>query len=208
MSDVRKAWAAIERCFERHPGAQLKLRPPATEKSIAAAEHTLGIRFPDDYRESLLVHDGQDDEPNVFLFPVAQRLGSLESLVTCWKDDRKYFDETDPEKRFEWLDDSERVRQVHLHPKQIPIAGSTYWDYGRLLIDYVPGPAGTAGQIIARDDIDLRFIAPSFGVLLSKIATGLEDGTTVVTEHDGQFDLAPKKTQTKAKKKAKKKSRR
>lgn len=196
---VSAAWTMIETWFARHhPSAQLGLRPPATKKSIDAAEKALKVRFPDDFRESLLVHDGQDDEPSVLLFPVAHRLGSLESLVACWKSDRGSYEAGDA---FEYLDDSKRVRQDHLHPKQIPIAGSTYWDYGRLLIDLVPGPKGTSGQIIARDDIDLRFIASSFAELLETLATGLESGATEVVEDSGQFHLIPKRKPKKKKKK-------
>jgi cell wall assembly regulator SMI1 len=50
------------------------------------------VKFPADFRASLRVHDGQDNAPRVQLWPFALRLGSLDSLVRCWKDDRKYFD--------------------------------------------------------------------------------------------------------------------
>ena len=152
------------------------MRPGVTDDAIHAAEARLGVRFPEDYRASLRIHDGQDEDPTVWWLPSAIRLGPLESLVRCWEGDRQAWD-VDPEGRMDWLDKSKRVRQVHYHPRQIPIAGSTYWDYDRLLLDYIPGPAGHEGQIIARQDIYLELLCGSFGELLEKIARGLERGT-------------------------------
>lgn len=148
------------------------LRPPATEAQIAAAESVLGVRFPDDYRASLLVHDGQSDDAQVSWLPYAQRLGSLESLVKCWQDDRSMFSE--PDEKF--FDDDDKVEQTHLHPKHIPIAGSAYWDYDRLMLDYAPGSSGTEAQVIARNDIDLEHVAPTFTALLQECAKRIQRG--------------------------------
>jgi cell wall assembly regulator SMI1 len=180
-SAIAATWARIERVLAAKK-IDLRLRPPASQAQIKAAERELGVAFPDDMRASLRVHDGQEDDAQVQWLPVAQRLGSLESLVACWKGDRAYYDAAAMKERMDWLDETERVRQVHLDPRQIPIAGSAFWDYDRLLIDFVPGPAGTQGQIIARSDIDLVFIAESFGALLADIATRLESGALELGE--------------------------
>ncbi len=176
---IQKLWMRIERWFAKHrPELSLGLRPGATDKQIAAAEKALGQRFPDDFRASLRVHDGQDDHCQIVWLPVALQLGSLASFVRCWKGDRgSYVDDADDLAR---LDKGRRVRQVHFHPRQIPFAGTPHWDYGRLLFDFVPGPDGTAGQVIARSDIDLMFVAASFRELLTRTARGLEDGSVVV----------------------------
>ena len=182
-SAVAASWARIEGWFKtHHPKLSLGLHPGASAKAIAAAEKKLGVTFPADFRDSLLVHDGQEDKPGVRIFPIAQRLASLDSFVTCWADDRSAYDEKEMAVRFDWVGDDERVRQVHFHPKHIPIAGSPFWDYDRLLLDFIPGPKGTAGQLIARDDIEFEFLTPSFGDLLAKIAKGLEDGTIAVSQ--------------------------
>ena len=189
--DVGEAWARLEAWFgKRHPELSLALRPGAKAKELAAAEQALGVKLPADFRASVLVHDGQLDHPQVQLFPFAQRLGSLASLVRCWKDDRALYDAKEMALRLDWLDEGKRVRQVHLHPKHIPFAGSPYWDYGRLLFDFLPGPEGTRGQVIARHDIDFVFVCPSFGVLLEKTAQGLEDGTIVVTKAEYASELS------------------
>jgi cell wall assembly regulator SMI1/predicted DNA-binding WGR domain protein len=182
-ASIAEVWARIEGWFAKRPELPLRLRPGAKEKDIVAAEKTLGVRFPDDFRASLRLHDGQEDREDggdVDWLPVALRLGSLASLVRCWQDDRKYYDEEGMAERLDWLDKGERVRQVHLHPKHIPFAGSRYWDYGRLMFDFIPGPQGAAGQVIARDDIDLVFVDASFGAFLERVAIGLERGTRKV----------------------------
>ncbi|MBL8923173.1 MAG: SMI1/KNR4 family protein [Myxococcaceae bacterium] len=188
--DVRGAWARLEAWFAAHrPDLDLTLRPPATAKAIAAAEKKLGVALPADFRESLLVHDGQENHPGVRIIPYAMRLGSLASLTACWKDDRALFDEHEMRERLEWLDDGRRVRQVHQHPKHVPIAGSPFWDYDRLLLDFAPGPRGTAGQVIARDDVEVVFVCRSFGELLDKTARGLEVGAITVEKSTDESRL-------------------
>lgn len=181
--DAATCWKRIEVFFLGH-AIDLKLRPGAKPKAIEAAEKHLGVRLPEDFRASLLVHDGQEDGPGAFLLPFSERLGSLKSLVACWKNDRSSYDKKDKEGRIEWLDDSRRVRQVHYHPRHVPFAGTPYWDYGRLMFDFVPGPDGHEGQVIARVDVDFRFLCGSFGELLERTASGLEEGTIALERDD------------------------
>lgn len=186
---IAAVWERLERALAALvPELDLKLRPPASAESIEAAERALDVRFPADFRASLLVHDGQDDEPDLRILPVAERLGSLEGLVKCWTEDRPFFDGAESEgDRF---DGEGRLRPVHLHPRHIPIAGSSHWDYGRLLLDYAPGPNGTLCQVIARDGIELRHVSVSFADLLVRTTLGLESGTIVVSEPgEGQRTL-------------------
>ena len=165
-----------------HPDLDLQLRSGAPASAIAAAEKTLDVSFPPDFRDSLRIHDGQDDHCAVWWMPIAQRLGSLESITRCWKSDRASFRPSDLAERGERHDRSGRVRQVHFHPRHIPIAGSPHWDYDRVMLDFAPGPEGTTGQVIARRDIDLVFVAPSFGEYLARVERDLVSGATCVSE--------------------------
>lgn len=180
--DVAKAWARLEAWFAKKSQLSLGLRPGVKEKQLVAAEKALGVKLPEDFKASLRIHDGQEPGCDVTWLPFAQQLGSLDSLVSCWKDDRKYFDDKEMAQRLDWLDDGKRVRQVHLHPQHIPFAGSRYWDYGRLLLDFIPGPKGTTGQVIARDDIDFVFVSPSYGAFLEQVVKQLESGKFKVTK--------------------------
>lgn len=176
---IARLWTRIERWFARkHPSLSLNLRPGATDKQIAAAEKALKVTFPADLRASLRIHDGQAGDCRIQWLPVVQQLAPLEAMVRCWKGDRAYYKASDA---FDLLDKSKRVRQEFLHPRHIPFAGiPSHWDYARLMLDFVPGAKGTEAQVIARDDIDLLFIAPSFAGLLAQTAKGLEDGSVVV----------------------------
>lgn len=186
MSDIKELWRRLEGEIGRLlPGRSPRFRSGVSESAIAAAEKRIGVSFPPDYRQSLLVHDGQDEDPELLWLPWAVRLGPLESLVECWEHDREGYDPA-PE-RFEWLDKSGRARQCHFHPGQVPIAGSTYWDYDRLLLDFVPGPNGSQGQVIGRRDIELFFLCQDFATLLDRTATGLARGTAGFV--DGPHEL-------------------
>jgi cell wall assembly regulator SMI1 len=185
---VRGLWDRLESWFRDHlPDRSLALRPGASEADIARAESRLGVRLPADYRASLRVHDGQDT-PDVHWLPAVERLGSLASLVACWERDRAAWDAADPAGRVDSLDRTRRVRQVHDHPRQIPIAGSLHWDYDRLLLDHIPGPAGVEGQVIMRSDIDLVPVCATFGALLEQTARGLETGRIVPERVDPERD--------------------
>lgn len=187
MTGVAELWERIEAWFaENLPDGELRLRPPATESAIAAAEGELGVTFPASYRQSLQAHDGQDDEPTVLWLPYAHRLGSLESILDCHRRDPVIADEEidydfDPSLD---LDRSGRVKQGPWARRLVPIAGSTYWDYDRLAIDYDPGPNGQVGQIVARVGTDYVFVASDFASLLEKTLAGLEAGRIVPADPD------------------------
>lgn len=200
---MRALWQRIERVLEqRWPNKRLELRPPASARQVEEAESQLGVRFPEDFRESLLVHDGQDGEPELLWLPGVHKLGSLESMVRCWQEDRRFFEAEDGE-CFAWLDHSQRVRQVHAHPQHISFAGSSFWDYDRLLFDFDPAPLGKAGQIIVRFDCELVFLCESWRELMEKTAEGLENGRITLHECGPELShqvrpsyLSPKRART------------
>lgn len=180
-TDLAETWARIERWFaENLPERALCLRPPATEAELADAEHALGRPLPADVRASYRVHDGQDDHGyDVMWLPYAYRLGSLAAIVAHHLDERAFQGGIVDEERMDWLDDAGEVRQVFWHPDRVVIAGSPHWDYDQLVLDFVPGPNGTPGQLIARVDIAFVRLCSGFGSLLQQYADGLEAGRIV-----------------------------
>lgn len=183
--DVIEAWLA-----EQAPDADPKLRSPASGDAIATAEKHLGRAFPDDFRASLAIHDGQDDEPGCPWLPAVDRLGSLESLTRCYVEDR---DDAEDEWRagVDVFDEARRVRQCYWDPRWIPIAGSTYWDYDRLLLDMHPGPEGNEGQVIVRWSGQAVYLCASFGELMERTAEGMTSGRIVMAKGRVQW-LSPK----------------
>jgi hypothetical protein len=77
-----------------------------------------------------------------------------------------------------------------MDPRHIPIGGSTFWDYDRLLLDFVPGPNGTEGQLIQRVGIHSMYLCGTFRELVDKTALGLEDGSIVAVDKGEGFDGA------------------
>jgi cell wall assembly regulator SMI1 len=57
--DIERLWKRIDAAIAQMKTVKPKLKGPATERSILAAERSLGVSFPDDVRASLRVHDGQ-----------------------------------------------------------------------------------------------------------------------------------------------------
>lgn len=181
MAEVGASWDRIERWFAANlPGRDLRLRPPATASALAEAEERLGRALPADLRASFLVHDGQEDHGyDVLWLPYAYRLGSLAAVVAHHLDERAFQGGVVDEERLDWLDDAGCVRQVLWHPDRMAFAGSPHWDYDQMLLDFVPGPKGTAGQLIARSDVELFRLCADFGGFLSQYAAGLEAGRIV-----------------------------
>jgi cell wall assembly regulator SMI1 len=179
--DVAAAWARIERWFATHlPDRALRLRPPASEAAIAEAEEQLGRRLPADLRASYRVHDGQDDHGyDVLWLPHAYRIGSLAAVVAHHRDERAFQGGVVDEERLDWLGPDGCVRQVFWHPDRLVFAGSPHWDYDQMLLDFVPGPNGTAGQLVARSDVEFVRLCSSFGDFLQQYADGLESGRIV-----------------------------
>jgi hypothetical protein len=75
--------------------------------------------------------------------------------------DRDSYDPDDRE-RYEWLDQGGCVRQVHFHPQQIPIAGSTFWDFRELLERTARGlEDGTiVGKPESSGELQLEYLSP------------------------------------------------
>src|SRR5262249_23811381 len=57
--DLERIWNRIETWLEAHaPSLASQFGPPAKAREIAATERFLGVKFPDDIRESYLRHNG------------------------------------------------------------------------------------------------------------------------------------------------------
>jgi cell wall assembly regulator SMI1 len=120
MQDLWKrleAWRA-----KNAPNQPFLPRPPA--KAIAAAEKTMKVSFPADFRASLLVHDGEadyDGDPARFHWmPGCNRLAPLASIVRQRKDEQQLKQDREADDR-EVLREG-RFKNVLWHSKWIPIA--------------------------------------------------------------------------------------
>lgn len=186
MRTIREIWAELGR-FSSASSKPLRLRRPAREAAVRAAEKTIGIDFPSDFRESLLLHDGQevDDEGETFAWlPGHANLAPLDALVGEWSRgcrtyEEFYGDGADPAQPIE----RERLFHWFWHPRRIPIAGNRHFDQDNTYLDFFPGPKGTPGQLaIFGKGVYGAWHGPSFGAALDLFVRGLERGEWVVRD--------------------------
>ncbi|MBA3459570.1 MAG: WGR domain-containing protein [Deltaproteobacteria bacterium] len=163
---IAELWASLEEFVATTP-QRLHLNPPAKEKAIRAAERTMKQSFPDDFRASLLVHDGQEKGDGDDTFPWLSghpRLASLDRIVEAWKD------QCETHEKFQGSDapiEIDKGRMMHYlwHPKRIPIAGNPWWDQDNTYLDFIPGPNGAPGQLVCfgKGYVDGLWCSASFG---------------------------------------------
>lgn len=170
-------WQRLEQFFtaQQWPVA---LRPGATGAEIAAAEAALGLPLPADLRASLQIHDGEDWQQwrqcirwmihDTFLL-------SLDEILSHWNLQQTYYAQWGEEFGDEYQDE-DRIRNVIFHPRRIPIAMNLDEESG-LWLDFTPGPAGVAGQVIM-DITECEFIvlASTFHAFLARYLELLETG--------------------------------
>lgn len=172
---MQDLWQRLERFFaaQQWPVA---LRPGATEAEIAAAEAALGLPLPADLRASLRIHDGEDWQQwrqcirwmihDTFLLSLNEILKHWNLQQTCYAQwGEEYADD---------YQDEGRIRNVIFHPRRIPIAMNLGEESG-LWLDFTPGPAGVAGQVIMDiTECDFIVLAPTFHAFLTRYLELLE----------------------------------
>src|SRR4029078_4013742 len=63
VASVARSWARLKKWYKANlPEVLPTLRPPASAKRIKQFEKTTGLTIPDDWRESLQIHDGQGED--------------------------------------------------------------------------------------------------------------------------------------------------
>ncbi len=87
VRQVNRQWRRIEKWLAANaPESYATLAGPATPKMIAKAEATMGLRFPDALRASLLRHNGTvSDETWGFGF-MAEVLMTADGIATTWQE--------------------------------------------------------------------------------------------------------------------------
>lgn len=187
---MQELWKRLEAWANKNAKLSLRLRKPASEKQIAAAEKKLKLTFPKEFRASLLCHDGQEtndeearkyqDEHGGFCgfewMPGCSPLASLDAIVEQWKDEQDNVDEDEKPKAIE----KGVLHDVIFHPRRIPIAGTPYWDGDNTYLDMFPGPKGKVGQIITFvDECDAVVLGNTMSQALERYLLALESGDWV-----------------------------
>jgi cell wall assembly regulator SMI1 len=174
---IPAAWITIERVLQEHlPVLVRALRRPATDKQIAALEQFIGRRLPDDFVESLPIHNGIKDSylgPNRLFNNEA--LLSTHDITAAWRimkellEDCPDFQESgDPRTR------SRRIKNRQWwYPGWVPITDNEGDGY---ILDLDPAARGRIGQVFYfyHDGSRPReVVARSFGAWLDQLAKRL-----------------------------------
>lgn len=160
------------------------LRAAATEADIAQAEASLGFAFPSELRDAHLTHDGQQPDWETRLpFLGEYHWFSLKQIVQTHRMQMEILGSADVV-----ADDSsapdQKVRYEFWNPRWLPVAGTSS---GQLLfLDFAPGPAGSAGQVVCWDAVEgarQAVFSESFQALIDGIVDALSLGKITYSEH-------------------------
>ncbi|MBZ0235577.1 MAG: SMI1/KNR4 family protein, partial [Deltaproteobacteria bacterium] len=175
---VGELWRRLELWVATTGAPSLALNAGAPEKAIAAAEKTMKLAFPPDFRASLAIHDGQATDGGAPAFPWmpgCPPLVPLARIVERWKEEQELAAKRQPKK--EWLDGGGKLKGGVYRTGRIPIAGPVRREGERTFLDMDPGPAGTRGQLITMvSSADFVVIDASFAAAFERWVNVLERG--------------------------------
>jgi cell wall assembly regulator SMI1 len=175
-SEAVWAWRRIERWLEaQEEGLSARLVPGATVEALAATEQKLGVRLPEDVRESYLRHDGEQESLGLFL---GWKQMSLREVLKEWAFER--WEERAPRSRGP-------VKAQSWSPRWIPVLANGAGDF--LCVDLDPPEEGTPGQLILvhHDDPERIRMTRSFTSWLTRFADRLEAGDYAYDEDQGVY---------------------
>lgn len=161
-------WQRFKAVFSNIPGAKEALNSAARSEDIKNFEKNLGLTLPVDYKNSILIHDGQSGE--LFLF--GWRLWSLDEVVQNSIENKKIKDEC--------FDNSGQIKNCIANCNWIYIADNG--GSGHLSLDLDPGLKGTVGQVIAIYEDGQELIADSFRSYMEMTVSDIESGKLVWDE--------------------------
>ncbi|MED4135572.1 SMI1/KNR4 family protein [Priestia megaterium] len=142
---MRQVWNEFEQWLKiNRPEVLGTLNEAATESQITEVEQKIGLKFPQNLRELLMIHNGQRDEyiaaiDNYLLLP-------LDEIVYTWQTLKELLDGGE----FEDFEEVEPVgpvkKEFWWNPCWIPVATNGGGD--DICIDLDPAEGGKVGQII------------------------------------------------------------
>lgn len=180
---MKKAWGRFEQ-FLKKEGVQMEelgFRRGNNEASISKVETHLGKPFPEDYRNFLLICDGQKDRTFDWL-PDHMTLFGLEEILKSW-DYQLSIMPMVGELAFNTYQFHDKIRSLVFHREWIPIAE---FEEGTccIYLDYIPGPKGTEGQLIFNTtEADFIVLAETLSEFVGKYVEFLEEGELRFKKH-------------------------
>jgi cell wall assembly regulator SMI1 len=157
------------------------LAPGADEWEIRSTETTLRVAFPDDVRESYLLHNGSN---RTGVFECGRNLFSLDAIMRGWQ-----IKGSISPRKLERLGGPPQlvgpIKKIYWSPLWIPISDTGSGDY--MCIDMDPAQGGRVGQVIdtSNEVGPLAVLAVGFREFLTQYAEDLEAGKFWYDENSG-----------------------
>ncbi len=185
MSTMQTLWDRLEAWAANNAPAMAEdLAPAATSAEIEELEAAVGIVLPAELRESLEIHNGENDGWPCKIFADRGAYLSTQRIAEQWNTcrenasqmDAMYDNDPDELMRDGVIDVEGPVRPVVFDPAWLPIMecnGDVFW-----ALDFAPGDGGTRGQVIEVDweGCSWKVVAPSFHALFDDYVNELESG--------------------------------
>ncbi|MFF9569800.1 SMI1/KNR4 family protein [Streptomyces sp. NPDC014685] len=174
MTSMLSTWPRVLRLLQdRAPASARCLRKPATHAQISDAQQELGLTFPQDLVDSLLLADGVNPDPRAsFLLPPFYLPTCLERTINLWKMKVAVSGQS--------ADDGESSKagsNIQGFSKSfVPIGDDTSGDL--LVLDLRPGKLN--GCVLTWSKVDGHFGHPTWSCMeemWSDVADALETGT-------------------------------
>ena len=183
--DIALSWKRISEWHEKNtPPGKFTLNSGASALAIGTFEQLIGESLPDDFCESLSIHDGGD-----FWIAHFGELLSLNSIKRNWHHYRKWqaSGEFAVEGESIWTprDISGPIKPIFWNPKRVFVTDNGGGDHVALDLD--PPPEGTYGQILkhSHEVGPMTCLAGTWKEFLASFADGLEAGEYVYLESEG-----------------------
>jgi cell wall assembly regulator SMI1 len=163
------------------PAAAATLNPPADDVAIAALTRVTGQPLPEAVLAGWRRHDGEPGDTGVGVLLGFDWLSTtaVRRHWTEWAQLRADNSAQDMAElsTFATSDPAGAIRTEYTHPGWIPLYAWPY-EANYVGLDYAPGPAGRAGQVInfGRDFDDKKVLAPDFDTFLGWLAAQAATG--------------------------------
>jgi cell wall assembly regulator SMI1 len=187
---MKELWKRLETwLMDHYPELLDSLNDGATDDMIFEAEKKMGISLPNDFVESLKLHNGQKDDFYPGLIGGHQLL-SLDNILGEWQ---MWTNQLEEGLFNDWVElnfDTNKVKTDQWwRAKWIPIAWRRHNCY---CLDLDPSPDGSVGQVIEflYENEWREFVGNSFKECFKNMVENLENGTYFLQEdEDGDLDF-------------------
>jgi len=154
MSNIANYWKTIE-TFLKIIDVDIfnSLSEPANESSIKKLENIMKVNLPDAFKESLLIHNGQNETENFNAFVDSQKLLSLDEMINIHE---KLYDTFHENQTMEYIKKPYQCNYIKrnflYNPKWLKFTKSNISKLDGLIIDFDPAEKGAVGQIFFRPE--------------------------------------------------------